>query len=84
MGPDCFNPYKDLYSLIEYMLRDVEPYASSILYHLGTFMYISLFNDPYIFAVTTSIKRMFKFSITTKLVKNLNVIASITEAYVSL
>ena len=84
MGPNWFNPYKNLCSLIEYMLWDMEPYAASILYPSGIFMYISLFNDPYRFAVTTSIKHMSKFSVTTKLIKNLNVIASITGAYVSL
>ena len=70
--------------MIEYMLRDMESYASGMLYPLGIFMYILLSNDPYRYVVTTSIKRMSKFSVTTKLIKNLNVIASITEAYVSL
>ena len=83
MQPDCFKPYKDLCSLIEDMFRDFELYASGNLYPSGIFMYISLSNDPYRYAVTTSIKRISKFSVTTKLIKNLNVIASITREYVS-
>jgi hypothetical protein len=46
-------------------------------------MYISLSSDPYKYAVTTFIKRIYKLSVTTKLIKNLNVIVSITGEYVS-
>ena len=84
MRLDCFNPYKDLCSLIEYMLWVVESYVSGILYPSEIFMYTSLSNDPYRYAVTTSIKRMSKFSVTTKLIKNLNVIVSIIGTYFSL
>jgi hypothetical protein len=42
------------------------------------FTYISLSSDPYKYAVTTSIKRISKLSVTTKLIKNLNVSASTT------
>jgi len=46
-------------------------------------MYISLSSDPYKYVVTTFIKRISKLFVTTKLIKNLNVIASITGEYVS-
>jgi len=46
-------------------------------------MYISLSSDPYKYAVTTSIKRISKLSVTTKLIKNLNVIAFTTGKYAS-
>ena len=38
MRPDCFNPYRDLYSLIEYILRDVGLYVLGILYPSGICM----------------------------------------------
>ena len=83
MRSNCFNPYKDLCSLIEYILWDVGLYVSGILYHSGIFTSISLSNEPYRYAVTISINRIYKFSFAIKLIKNLNVIASITDAYVS-
>jgi hypothetical protein len=46
-------------------------------------MYISLSSDQYKYVVTTSIKCISKLSVTTKLIKNLNVIVSITGEYVS-
>ena len=84
MRSDCFNLYGDLCSLIEYIFWDVELCALGTLYPSGIFMYVSLSNDPYRYAMITSIKRITKFSVTTKLIRNLNVIASITGAYVSL
>ena len=83
MHLDYFNPYRDLCSLIEYTFWDVELYALGPLYPLGIFIYISSSNDPYRYATTTSINRISKFSATTQLIRNLNVIASITRAYVS-
>ena len=67
---------------MEYMFQVVELYALGILYPSGILMYILLSNDPYRYVVTTSIKRISKFSLTTKLIKNLNVTTSITGAYV--
>jgi hypothetical protein len=84
MRPDFFKPYKDFCSLIEYMFRDFELYALGILYASRIFIYLSLSNDPYRYAVITSIKRISKFYVTSKLIKNLNVIAFITGEYVSL
>ena len=83
MRSNCFNPYKDLCSLIEYILRDVGLYVLYILYPSGVFMWISLSNDPYRYVVTTSINRISKFSFATQLIKNMNVIVSITGAHVS-
>ena len=37
MRPDCFNPYKDLCSLIEYILRDCRIICLGILYPSGIF-----------------------------------------------
>jgi hypothetical protein len=51
--PDCFKSYKDLTSFIQYMLRFAFVYGTEI--QLGTFIYISESNDPYKYAVTTSI-----------------------------
>jgi hypothetical protein len=45
-------------------------------------MYILLSRDPYKYVITTSIKRISKLSVTTKLIKNINVIASTTGEYV--
>jgi hypothetical protein len=46
-------------------------------------MYISLSSDPYKHDVITSIKRISKLFVTTKLIKNLNVIAFSIGEYVS-
>jgi hypothetical protein len=83
MRLDCFNPYKDLCSLIESILQDLKLYASGILYHSRIFMYILLLSDPYKYVVTTFVKCIYKLSVTTKLIKNLNVIAFTTREYVS-
>jgi hypothetical protein len=61
----------------------LELYASGILYLSGIFMYISLSSDSYEYVVTSSIKCVSKLSITTKLIRNLNVIAYTTDEYVS-
>jgi hypothetical protein len=57
-------------------------YSSGILYPSAIFMNISLSSDPYKYGVTTSIKGIPKLFVTTKLIKNLNVIASTTMEYV--
>jgi hypothetical protein len=45
-------------------------------------MYILLSRDPYKYVVTTSIKCISKLSVTAKLIKNINVIASTAREYV--
>ena len=40
MCPDCFKPYKDLCSLIEYIPQDFKLYASGILNPLRIFKYM--------------------------------------------
>ena len=83
MRPDCFNPYKDLCSLIENMLRGFVLTASGSLNHSKIFMCISLSMVPYKYAVITSMRRISSSSDTAKLIKKRNVIASITGEYVS-
>jgi len=51
--PDYFKPYNDFCNFTQYML--LFDLLSGILIPLGTFMYISESNDPYKYAVTTSI-----------------------------
>ena len=81
--PYCFNPYKDLCNLIEYMLHVFEFIASGNVNPLGIFIYTLASRDPYKYAVTTSIRRISSPSETAKLIKYRNVIASITREYVS-
>ena len=57
MCPDCFNPYKDRYNLIEYMLRGFVLFILGNLNPSGIFMYISLSMDPYKYAIITSMRR---------------------------
>ena len=83
MRSDCFNPYKDLCSLIDNMLRGFVLTASGSLNPSGIFMCISLSMDPYKYAVITSMRRISSSSDTAKLIKKRNVIASITGEYVS-
>ena len=82
--PDCFNPYKDIYNLSEYMLRGFEFIASGNVNPSGIFIYTLASRDPYKYVVTTSIRRISSPSETAKLIKYRNVIASITGEYVSL
>ena len=51
--PNCFKPYNDFCNLMQYMLRFALGFG--MLIPSGTFMYISESNDPYKYAVTTSI-----------------------------
>ena len=82
MRPDCFNPYKDHCSLIEYMLRGIVLIASGSLNPLGIFLCISLSMDLYKYIVITSMRCISSPSNTAKLMKKRNVIASITGEYV--
>jgi hypothetical protein len=51
--PDCFKPYKDLTSFTQYMLQFEFVFGTEI--RSWTFMYMSESNDPYKYAVITSI-----------------------------
>jgi hypothetical protein len=51
--PDCFKTYKDLTSFTQYILWFAFVFSTEIL--SGTFMYMSESNDPYKYAVMTSI-----------------------------
>ena len=77
MRLDCFNSYRDLRSLIEYMFRGFGLVASSNLNPLKIFTYMSISIDPYKLAVTTSMRRISSPSETIKLIKYQNVIVSI-------
>ena len=69
MRPDCFNPYEDHCSLIEYILQDFELCTSGTFNPFGIFIYMSLSNDPYKYAITTSIGRMHGPSEAIKVIK---------------
>ena len=84
MRLDYFNPYKDLYNLIEFMLRCFKLFALGIWKPWGIFIYMSLSKDSYKYVVITSIRYISSHSKTTKLIKYLNVIMSITKEYVFL
>ena len=83
MRPNCFNPYKDRYNLIEYMLRDFVLFSPGNLNPLGIFMYISLSMDSYKYAVITSMRCISNPYEIAELIKKRNVIASMTGEYVS-
>ena len=53
---DCFKPYEYHCNLIEYVLEGFVLFASSNLNPLGIFMYISLFMDPYKYALTVLVR----------------------------
>jgi hypothetical protein len=79
---DCFKPYKDLISFTQYMLRFAFIFGIEIL--SGTFMYISESNDPYKYAVTTSINCKDRYFCITRNIRYQKVIPFIIEEYVSL
>ena len=69
MRPNCFNPYKDRYNLIEYMLRDFVLFAPGNLNPSEIFMYISLSMDPYKYVVITSMRCISSLYEIVKLIK---------------
>jgi hypothetical protein len=75
--PDCFKPYNDFYNLMQYMLQFALGFG--IMIPSGTFMYILESNDPYKYAVTTSINYIYKRFCTASDIKYRNVILAITE-----
>ena len=83
MRLDCFNPYKDRWNLIKYMLRGFVLFASGNLNPSGIVVYISLSMDPYKYVVITSMRHISNLSETAKLIKKRNGIASMIGEYVS-
>ena len=81
---DCFNPSKNLYNLIEFMLGCFKLFALGIWKPWGIFIYMSLSKDSYKYVVMTSIRYISNHSKTTKLIKYRNAIVSITEEFVFL
>jgi hypothetical protein len=79
---DCFKPYNDFCNLTQYMLRFALGFG--ILIPSRTFMYILESNDPYKYAVITSINCIDRRFCTTSDIKYRNVIPLITEENVSL
>ena len=67
MRLDCFNPYKDRWNLIEYMLRGFVLFASGNLNPSRIFMYILLSMDSYKYVVITFMRRISSPSGTAKL-----------------
>ena len=53
---NCFSLYADHCNLIDYMLRGFILFVSSNLNPSWIFMYISLFMDPYKYALTASVR----------------------------
>ena len=68
MHLDCFNPYKDLCSLIEYMLWFFKLFVLGIWNPFGIFTNISLFKNPYKYAVMTFMRHISTLSETAKLI----------------
>jgi hypothetical protein len=80
--PDCFKPYRDLTSFIQYILRFAFVFGIEI--PSETFMYMSESNDPYKYVVTISINykdRCFWIAID---IRYQNIISFITGEYISL
>ena len=73
---DCFKPYNDFCNLMQYMLRSALGF--DILIPSGTFMYILESNDPYKYAVTTSINYIDRRFYTASDIKYRNIIPLIT------
>jgi hypothetical protein len=80
--PDCFKPYKDLISFTQYMLWFVFVFGIEI--PSGTFMYISESNNPYKYAVTTSINCKDRCFCIARDIRYHKVIPFITREYVLL
>lgn len=81
--PDCYKPYNDLCNFIAHNSMGLEFNFLVILNPFGILMYMSASNDPYKYVVTTSMSRISRILLAVKLIKNLNMMASITGEYVS-
>jgi hypothetical protein len=79
---DCFQPYNDLTSFTQYILWFACTFRIEI--PSGTFMYISESNDPYKYAVTTSINCKDRWFCIAGDIKYQNVISFITGEYILL
>jgi hypothetical protein len=80
--PDCFKPYKELTSFTQYMLRFAFVFGTEI--PSGTFMYMSESNDPYKYAVMTSINCKDRCFCIARDIRYRKVIPLITGEYVLL
>jgi hypothetical protein len=80
--PDCFNPYKNLTSFTQYMLQFAFVFATEI--PSGTFMYMSESNDPYKYAVMTSINCKDRYFCISRDIRYQKVIPFIIGEYVLL
>jgi hypothetical protein len=80
--PDCFKSYKNLTSFTQYMLQFAFVFGTEIM--SGTFMYMSEFNDPHKYAVTTSINCKDRCFYIARDIRYRKVIPFITGEYVSL
>ena len=70
MRSNCFNQYKDIYNLIEQILRGFAFTTSSNMNPSGIFyIYMSLSMDLYRYAVMTSMRRISSPLETPKLIK---------------
>jgi hypothetical protein len=79
---DCFKTYKDLTSFTQYMLRFAFVFGTEI--PSGTVMYMSESNDPYKYAVTTSINCKDRYFCIARDIRYRKVIPFITREFVSL
>ena len=70
MHLDCFDPYKDHCSLIEYLLHGFVLFALDNLNPLSIFMYTSSSMDSYKYVITISMRHISNHLETFKLVKN--------------
>jgi hypothetical protein len=80
--PNCFNPYMNLTSFRQYMLRLVFVFSTEIL--SATFMYMSESNNPYKYAFMTSINCKDRCFWIARDIRYRKVISFNTEEYVSL
>jgi hypothetical protein len=79
---NCFNPYRDLTSFIQYMLQFAFVFDTEII--LRTFMYMSESNDPYKYAVMTFIYYKDRCFCIARDINYQKVIPFITGQYISL
>jgi hypothetical protein len=80
--PNCFKPYNDLINFTQYMLWFAIEFGIEI--SSETFMYMSKSNDPYKYAVMTSINCKDRCFCIFRDIRYRKVISFITGEYVSL
>ena len=87
LSPDCFNSYKDLIYTRIFVAWGFELYALGILYPSGIYILLAFyilqgFSCIYHYQMIHIDMRISKFSLITKLIKDLNVLAFISVAYI--